>query len=269
MHRPENGNSIGHMRNCLILGSPRGGTSLLAGTLSRAGYFMGDDPWPADEFNPKGQFEDMRVNWINEDLLESVAPKAPRRPIRWVYRRHDLRYGQRWLSVVPPDLEVRPWPAIASSIEELVSREPFCFKDPRFSYTLPAWRPFLRDTVLLCVFREPARTANSIIDCIDRNPHLSNVSMQFDQALEVWTSMYERIVRRHRHEGDWVFTHYEQIMDGTAHAPLSLALGVEPDFDFPTGHLRRSPSTGDLPDRVREVYSQLCDLAGYRSPVAV
>jgi hypothetical protein len=45
-------------RNCLILGSGRSGTSLAAGILAQAGYFMGDELWPVNIGNPKGQFED-------------------------------------------------------------------------------------------------------------------------------------------------------------------------------------------------------------------
>jgi hypothetical protein len=251
------------MRNCLILGSPRGGTSLLAGTLFRAGYFMGNYIWPADEYNPKGQFEDVQVNGINEELLESVVPKVPKRPIRWFHRRHDFRYGQRWLAVVPPGVEIKPQPGLEPDIRALVARQPYCFKDPRFSYTLPAWRPFIGDAVLLCIFREPARTANSIVNCLERNPALSNLTMNFDAALDVWTTMYERIVTQHKHQGDWLFIHYEQIMNGSAAARIRSALGVEPDLNFPDDELRRSRPDGALPSRTHAVYDELCDLAGF------
>ena len=49
-----------NQRNCLILGSGRSGTSMAAGILARAGYFMGAELWPADIGNPKGYFEDPR-----------------------------------------------------------------------------------------------------------------------------------------------------------------------------------------------------------------
>lgn len=255
------------MRNCLILGSPRGGTSLLAGTLSKAGYFMGDHLWPPNEFNPKGIFEDKVVNWVNEELLQTVVPKAPRRPLRWVYRRHAFRYGQRWLAVVPLEVEIRPLAGVEPLIKELVNRQPFCFKDPRFSYTLPGWRSWLHDTVVLCAFREPARTAHSILNSLNRNPRLSNLSLQFDQALHVWTSMYEHVVQKHRYHGDWVFVHYEQIMDGSIGPRIRSSLGIDPDLEFPDGKLRRSPASGDLPERTRQVYAQLCELAGYDAAV--
>src|ERR1700726_1587163 len=65
------------MRNCIILGCGRSGTSLASGLLAGSGYFMGDHLYPPSEGNPKGYFEDQDVNAINEDLLEPVIPARP------------------------------------------------------------------------------------------------------------------------------------------------------------------------------------------------
>ena len=67
-----------NQRNCLILGSGRSGTSMAAGILARAGYFMGAELWPADIGNPKGYFEDREVNKINDELI-APAPRRRRR----------------------------------------------------------------------------------------------------------------------------------------------------------------------------------------------
>src|SRR5262249_21790216 len=77
-------------RNCLILGSGRSGTSMLAGMLRLAGYYMGEHLVPADPSNPKGYFEDDEVNAINEELLSPVTPP----------RSHPA-FGWRWLAAVP------------------------------------------------------------------------------------------------------------------------------------------------------------------------
>src|ERR1043165_10164717 len=88
------------MKNCLILGSGRSGTSMAAGSLAKAGYFMGENLIAARKSNPKGFFEDVEVNMINEELLGYVVPARkhllgieffPSRPVE----------GQRWLSCVP------------------------------------------------------------------------------------------------------------------------------------------------------------------------
>ena len=50
------------VKNCLILGSGRSGTSMIAGILHKAGYFMGDNLYPPRSANPKGFFENWEIN---------------------------------------------------------------------------------------------------------------------------------------------------------------------------------------------------------------
>jgi hypothetical protein len=54
------------MRDCIVLGSGRSGTSMVAGALAKAGYFMGDRLYPARDANPLGFFEAPEINSINE-----------------------------------------------------------------------------------------------------------------------------------------------------------------------------------------------------------
>ena len=65
------------MRNIIILGSGRSGTSMLAGCLSTSGYFMGDNLYKKRESNPKGFFENKEINTINEDILSLVTKNRP------------------------------------------------------------------------------------------------------------------------------------------------------------------------------------------------
>src|SRR5262245_2147263 len=188
-------------RNCLILGSGRSGTSMLAGTLRLAGYYMGEHLIPADASNPRGYFEDDEINSINEALLAPVTPHLSR-----------PNYGWRWLASVQVGTAIDCPPEIALRIEAQTAYSPFCFKDPRFCYTLPAWRPWLADTVYLCVFREPARTAQSILKECREADYLQGLPMDFIGAVEVWTRMYRHILEVHRHDGEWLFFHYAQLL---------------------------------------------------------
>jgi hypothetical protein len=157
---------------------------------------------------------------------------------------------------------IRSTPDLDGRMTAEAEHESFCFKDPRFCYTLPAWRPFVGDAALLCIFREPARTARSILkEC--ETPYLHSLSIDFDGALEVWTLMYRHVLESHRHEGEWVFVHYDQVFDGSAAPALRKALDVEPDFDFPEQSLRRSSDDGDAGAEAMEVYRELCRLASY------
>ena len=49
------------MKDCIVLGSGRSGTSMVAGCLHGANYFMGDDLMPPTAGNPKGIFESYTV----------------------------------------------------------------------------------------------------------------------------------------------------------------------------------------------------------------
>ena len=52
------------MKNSIVLGCGRSGTSLLAGAIARAGAFVGEDPYPARDANPMGFFESADVNGV-------------------------------------------------------------------------------------------------------------------------------------------------------------------------------------------------------------
>ena len=173
-------------------------------------------------------------------------------------------YGWRWLASVPVGVPIPCPPEIARRIEAQTSRSPFCFKDPRFCYTLPAWRSFLSDTVFVCVFREPARTAHSIVKECRTADYLQGLPMDFSTAVEVWTLMYRHILEVHRRAGDWLFFHYEQFFDAATLSRLEAALGVAADRRFPNPKLKRSPGEGSVGRAALEVYEQLCEMACYR-----
>jgi hypothetical protein len=236
---------------------------MIAGTLAGAGYYMGK-LFPAKPANPRGYFEDSEINEINEEL---IAPLVPRRPSgrlgRLFPRRHYM--GSRWLAQLPVDRVPGPVPSsLAPRIERHVQREPFCFKDPRFSYTLPAWRPFLRDPVFICVFREPNRTAQSIMENVRTETYLHPLRFGYEDALKTWTLMYRHVLERHRMSGEWLFVHYDQVLDGDGATRIATAVGAGIDAGFPDSSLKRSPATGEVPPETADVYARLCALAGYR-----
>ena len=57
------------MSTCiLVLGTPRSGTSCVAGILSNLGIFMGDNLIEADPMNPLGFFQDVEFEELFDDL---------------------------------------------------------------------------------------------------------------------------------------------------------------------------------------------------------
>jgi hypothetical protein len=253
------------MKNCLILGSGRSGTSMVAGVLAKAGYFMGENLIPAREANPKGFFEDVEVNMINEDLLAQVVAKRVVVMGREFFRARPLE-GQRWLAAVALGTRIPCPDKIADRIRAVTQHNFYCFKDPRFCYTLPIWRPFLKNAVFICVFRDPASTAISIVQECKEAAYLHTLAMTFARALNVWRLMYCHVLRIHRQKGNWLFLHYDQLFGAEGLNRLGAFLDVQADATFPEASLRRSFPTDHprISQRTWRIYEELCGLAGYR-----
>lgn len=248
------------MRNVIILGSGRSGTSMLAGTLASAGYDLGGTPYPPRESNPKGFFETHAVNGVNEQILAASMPRHPR-----------FEAGQRWLAELAPSTPLVVPDEARARIQELVSRSPWCFKDPRFCHTLEAWRAHAKDALVLCVFRDPAVTARSIVEECKSADYLASLPMFYERALSVWTNHYAHALKRWRDEGGtasgWRFVHYEQLTGDSAPATferLAVWTGASIDARFPEARLDRTRCSRAVTSAASAIYDELCELAGHQ-----
>lgn len=245
------------MRNCLILGSGRSGTSMVAGSLRLAGYHMGEGLKAGTDSNPLGYFESDEINGLNEELLRPVAAGLAGRPVtEWRLPHPPLGTDQHWLACLPPDVAVPEAPGTAGRLAAAAAHEPFCYKDPRFSYTLPVWRPYLekRDVLHVCVFRQPGRTVSSMLKDIAEREYLKRLPLEPPYMWQVWIQMYDRIVREHRRKGRWLFLSYDQAASGAGLRRLGRLLGAPVDLSFPSPSLKRSPDRGNVPRRARILY---------------
>jgi hypothetical protein len=234
------------MTDVVVVGSGRSGSSLVAGLVAGAGHHMGRRLVRANEFNPRGFFEDFRTLLVNEQLLAPYAGQT-------------LKELQRWLAVPPPEAVITAPAGLVPKMRATLDGSPWCRKDPRFCHTLPAWEPLFGDAVRICVFREPSRTANSMVALAQRQ----RVELTYDRALEVWAAAYLRVLRRHRHHGQWLFVHYDQVLDGSALPRLEEAVGARLDASFADTALRRASPAGAWPAALDEIYADLCDAAGF------
>jgi hypothetical protein len=256
------------MRNCFVLGAGRSGTSMVTGAIAGAGYFVGNDLIGARPANPKGFFEDREVNHINEDLLDRIVKARPKGQAARLFR-HRTRYGQRWLApvAVETDVAAAATAALRDRIRAMTAEQPFCFKDPRFSYTLAAWQDVLDEPAAqVCIFREPGRTADSVLREIGEARYLRDLRIDRRRVLEVWTLMYRHILDRHRASGPWLFVHYDQVVDGSALDRLDALLGAEVDRSFADATIGRSPvpvDDGPIPADAARTYAELCALADH------
>jgi hypothetical protein len=246
-------------RACLVLGCGRSGTSMVAGMLSNAGYDLGPRLLAPSVANPRGFFEDTETIGINEDLLAPWTQKMGRPWLTGRSTTRPLADGERWLATLPSTLRVQADAAVTERIRQVTSVTPFCRKDPRYCYTLPAWLPYLANPLLVCVFRNPAATANSMRALAAAN--YTDIEFTFADALATWTCMYRAVLRQHCAAGEWLFLHYDDALRGRTLARLERALDVSLDPSFADASLRRSPAAGAVSATASELYRELLALS--------
>lgn len=250
------------MRSCIVLGCGRSGTSLATGLLRDSGYSFGPGLLPATKANPKGFFEAEEVNKLNEEILREVFPFVrfvPSRIAKWL---HWGPYygGQLWLAALQAPVQWNLSKTTEDHIRRLAARTPFAYKDPRFCYTLNAWKPFLpTDCRFVCVFREPSVVAHSIRKEVAGASYLSNLSTTVDEAVHLWTCMYRQVLEFHcERPARWLFVNYDDMLTGDAVRPIEAHLETEVDTTFVEPRLNRSdPAAVDLPEETARIYEEL------------
>src|SRR5439155_14818667 len=109
-----------------IAGMPRSGTSMVAKLLHLGGLYLGreEDLEPAAPDNVDGFWENVRFVEINDAVLSSLGAgwDRPPRPAAW----------DEWDAAV-----ARTAPAARVLLAEFEEHEPWGWKDPRTSLTLP------------------------------------------------------------------------------------------------------------------------------------
>jgi hypothetical protein len=234
------------------MGAGRSGTSMASGLLAKSGYYMGDRLIPPRKANIKGFFESKTINNVNESILSNCSPH--------------LSFGQRWLSIVTFNREKYFLinNNMKKKIKKLVSKEPFCYKDPRFCYVLPIWRPFLKNTKFLCIFRNPKSTITSMIRSCETDKYLKNFVMTQERAKNIWEWMYKHILK-HKNIGDWLFLHYNQMFNIKNLNEIEEFLNTKIDKTFPEKRLRKQvPKNIKIGKETIQIYKKLCFLAKYK-----
>lgn len=249
------------MRDVFVLGCGRSGTSMIAGSFSGAGYYMGERLVEPRECNPKGFFESRDINALNESIMTDAVPARPEETNDPALRRIPLP-KQQWLAVLPVGAAMKRGVEIDRRITEAVRHRPYCYKDPRLCYTLDVWRPHLRgDEVFVCVFRHPAAVAASILKHHAASRYLHSMDIDFDGAIAVYCAMYRAAMAQVRPDETWLFLHYEQALAGDGLARLAALAGAPIDLHFPDRTLHRNrPMDGASPEAMA-IYEDLCERA--------
>lgn len=134
------------MRNVVILGMHRSGTSMVAEALASCGIYVGEQSelLQAQDDNPHGFWEREDVVALDDRILEDS--------------------GATWYR--PPTGLLEATPAQSEAVSAILQRLPadrsWLIKDPRQLLTWPIWRPSLGDAVLVFVYRDPIAVAASL-----------------------------------------------------------------------------------------------------------
>ncbi len=233
--------------NVIVTGAPRSGTSLVAGLFVAAGHDPGPRLIPATPSNPAGFFEDLDVNRVNDDLLDSVAGRpvtgtvAPPRTVRWL------------------GAFSRAVPAAAGEGVDLSSRvpaAPFVLKDPRFAYTLPAWREALGPVCIVVVVRHPSEVLASVTSMVAREPNtFGDFTVSASHLLTMWEAVHRAVLSWA--DGDTCFVRLVDVHDPAERARLAAFTGVDLQGGGARPDLYREHVRGALPKSTRNLLAVL------------
>jgi len=249
------------MKNIIITGCGRSGTSMVAGCFAKSGYNMGKELLPSDAGNVKGYFEDYSINKLNEDILRRSYPKKRDFMGEWILDDENFLPGLRWLSSIPVNANFYTSEILKNKIK-LLCKSPFCYKDPRFAYTLPVWNEFLEDVIFICVFRHPSSTARSILEERKIDGEFNRLQMSYEIALDIWKSIYSHILN-HSRNGRWLFIHANQVLTTGGLKRIENFSGVKIDNSFPEKRLLKQAHERKLPTEIEQIYIKMCGLANY------
>src|SRR6516164_8854007 len=170
------------MATC-IAGMHRSGTSMVAKLLYLSGLYLGpeEELVPATPDNPDGHWENSRIIELNDEILDALGggwdrPPSPRNG--W-YR------GDADRASTPQHLLPLKEKALAL-FEQFRGREPWGWKDPRTSLTLPFWQPLLPCLKVVICLRNPLEVAMSL-----RRRGLSSYAL----SLDLWRIYSGQILR--------------------------------------------------------------------------
>jgi hypothetical protein len=231
------------MHNVLILGTGRSGSSMLAGCFRATGANFGEHQLAPNEVNPLGFYESFRVNALNNRLIHAILnPSRVLRlfsPLRIPAHREWRLY---WLAAPNRIPRVTPSADTEGKMIGLLQQQPFCFKDPRFSLTLPVWERYLpAGTRFVVVFRDPGRTADSILKALETEYYREAAKPTRDWCLTLYRRTYARLLAWSAGRPEWFFVDSDEFMrDERVCRALEQFVGAELDLGQIDPSIRKS-----------------------------
>jgi glycosyltransferase involved in cell wall biosynthesis len=252
-------------RNLLIAGAGRSGTSAIAGLFHGSGYYMGDNLYAPRPANPKGFFENEEINSLNESIIEGSLVAHLGRGLADTLILRNVSRGQHWLAAPPIGIGVAVSGEQRESILKLVRNVPFCFKDPRFCFTVEAWLALAPETTILCIFRDPRKTADSIRKEMQDSSYLHDLRISVNDILRHWRRCYFRLLLLRKAGAPVLFIRYEELNSSAMLDGLEAAVGAPIRRDFYDRSLNRSDAQFAL-DRASQRVFELLEMVSATGP---
>ncbi len=240
----------------IIAGMHRSGTSMISRLLNLCGLDLGpeDQLMPPSEANAEGYWESLSFVHVNDNILGLL--------------------GATW-ELPPPIMPGWETSPLLDAYHEMARDlpasmrlvEPWGWKDPRNSLTLPFWRSLWPDSKVVICVRNPLEVANSLLDR-DR--------FAVGDALKLWLEHYRCLLDSISPDRALV-THYDAFfLDplaeltrlveflGLPAEPATIEMACE---SVSRGMRHRCLGIGELRrayvgDEVEACYRRLCDLGG-------
>ncbi len=249
------------MRNTIILGTGRSGTSMVTACFRNTGAYFGDQLIQSTPANPFGYYESQIINDLNNRLVfRLLYPRGTFRLRRFLYPRTHYDWRAFWAVLPYSERSVELRPRERDLIDDLLANRPFCFKDPRFSATLGTWKDYLPDdTRFLTVFRCPFRTVDSMLRDA-RESYRPSLEFRRNKLLRTWIRTYERLLRWAETDERFMVFDSELLLAGRGQNELESFVESQLDFSQIDPQVRRSKGIAHMDGRLEARATRLHQL---------
>lgn len=168
----------------------RSGTSLTASIFAGQGYYVDEQAAIAskDHLNPKGYWESLSLNKINERILRAAG----------------FEYDNTWIynAITEEQVDYINQYELGGEHREFLNsfekNAPWVWKDPRLCYTLGCWWPLLdsSNTIVLFIRRDSEAIYHSFVRAGWRNNGARQRKATFDR-IDAHTANAKKLIEKH------------------------------------------------------------------------
>ena len=98
--------------------------------------------------------------------------------------------------------------------------------------------------------------------------YLRDLSLSVEAACRYWEAAYRSVLhQRSAIGGEWLFMHYDEILEGRAVRILEDRLDASADRDMLRADLKRSAMLGEVTQSAQRLYQELVELAKSKYPL--